>query len=103
MEKEGEKIEWARKEYNAFKGDAREQIETSHNPIIRGTAQVIDKVKSETQWTKAVREMTKYDAEFDLEELPYEAEECFKEFYCNYLTGNKEYLKLVSSGPASIL
>jgi uncharacterized membrane protein YvbJ len=38
MEKEGEKIEWARKEYNAFKGDAREQIETSHNPIIRGTA-----------------------------------------------------------------
>lgn len=38
MEKEGENIKWARKEYQAFKGDAYEQIETSHNPIIRGTS-----------------------------------------------------------------
>lgn len=36
--------------------------------------------------------MKKYDPHFDLEELCYEAEEVFKEFYCNYLAGNKEYL-----------
>ena len=48
MEKEGEKIEWARKEYQAFKSDAREQIENSHNPLIRGAAQVVDKVKADT-------------------------------------------------------
>lgn len=63
----------------------------------------VDKVKSETQWTKAVREMKKYDPEFDLEELPFEAEEVFREFYCNYLAGNKDYLKLCSTGSASVL
>lgn len=63
----------------------------------------IDKLRSETQWAKAVREMKKYDAEFDLEELPFEAEEVFREFYCNYLSGNKDYLKLVSTGPASVM
>ena len=103
MEKEGENIDWARKEYNQFKSDAKEQIETSHNPVIRGTAMAVDKVKSETQWTKAVRVMKAYDAEFDLEELPFEAEEIFKEFYCNYLSGNKEYLKLCSTGSAAVL
>lgn len=60
--------------------------------MIRGAAQAVDKVKAETQWTKAVREMKRYDPSFDLEELPFEAEECFREFYCNYLAGNKEYL-----------
>ena len=48
----------------------------------------------------AVKEMKKYDPEFDLEELTYEAEEIFQEFYCNYLTGNSEYLKLVCGSTA---
>ena len=29
-----------------------------------------------------------------------EASEIFKEFYCNFLTGNLEYLEKVSGGPA---
>jgi len=36
--------------------------------------------------------MKKYDKDFDLENLTFEAEEIFKEFFCNYLAGNKEYL-----------
>jgi hypothetical protein len=47
--------------------------------------------------------MKKYDPHFDLEELTYEAEEIFKEFYCNYLAGNKEYITKVSTGPVAVL
>ena len=47
--------------------------------------------------------MKKYDPDFDLEELVFEVEEIFKEFYCNYLAGNKEYLDNVSSGPVALL
>ena len=45
--------------------------------------------------------MKKYDPDFDIEELLYEAEEIFKEFYCNYLTGNQDYLDLVCGSTAS--
>ncbi len=47
--------------------------------------------------------MKKYDPDFDLEELVFEAEEIFKEFYCNYLAGNKDYIDNVSSGPVALL
>ena len=39
--------------------------------------------------------MRRYDPDFDIEQLAFEAEEVFKEFYCNYLTGNKQYIELV--------
>ena len=42
--------------------------------------------------------MQKYDPDFDLQELHYEAVEVFKEFFCNYLAGNLEYLKKVMGG-----
>lgn len=47
--------------------------------------------------------MKKYDPTFDLEDLSFEAEEIFKEFYCNYLAGNKAYLQKVSTGPVAVL
>lgn len=37
----------------------------------------------------------RYDADFELENLTFEAEEIFKEFYCNFLAGNKDFLDLV--------
>ena len=51
----------------------------------------------------AVMKMQKYDPEFDLEDLTDEAEEIFKEFYCNFLTGNAEYLDMVCGGTAGAL
>ena len=47
--------------------------------------------------------MQKYDPEFDLEDLTDEAEEIFKEFYCNFLTGNTEYLDMVCGQTAGAL
>ena len=47
------------------------------------------------RWEKAILKTRLYDAEFELENLTYEAEEIFKEFYCNYLAGNKAYIDLV--------
>lgn len=39
--------------------------------------------------------MQKYDPTFDLQELHFEANEIFKEFFCNYLEGNVEYIQKV--------
>ena len=47
--------------------------------------------------------MKKYDPEFDVEELQYEAEEIFKEFYCNFLTGTQDYLDLVCGSTAGAM
>ena len=44
--------------------------------------------------------MEAYDPYFDFNELETEAIEIFKEFYCNFLSGNLEYLETVSGGPA---
>lgn len=57
----------------------------------------------EKRWEKALLMMKRYDAEFDMEALTYETEEIFKEFYCNYLTGNKQYLELVCGETVSPL
>lgn len=47
-EREGEKIDWARKEYSEFRGDLREQIDASHNPLVRGSAMAYDKARADT-------------------------------------------------------
>lgn len=44
--------------------------------------------------------MQAYDPFFDFEELEVEAGDIFAEFYCNFLSGNLEYLEKVSSGVA---
>jgi len=44
--------------------------------------------------------MQRYDPEFDLEELNYEAEEIFKEFFCNFLSGNMQYCEKVCASTA---
>ena len=49
---------------------------------------VADVVLTESNTARAIREMQKYDREFDLVDLHYEAQEVFKEFFCNYLNGN---------------
>jgi hypothetical protein len=39
--------------------------------------------------------MKKFDKDFDILNLHYEAEEVFKEFFCNYLSGNMKYVEKV--------
>ena len=62
--------------------------------------EVIDIAFMESGTAKAVKNMKLYDPEFDINELPFESEEVFKEFFCNFLAGNQEYLEKVSSGQA---
>ena len=49
----------------------------------------------ESSCARAVTEMKRFDPEFDLQQLSYEMEEIFKEFYCNFLSGHLEYLEKV--------
>lgn len=85
-----------RAEIREFKGNLKEEIETTQNPLIRTTREVADVVFLESGAARAVKEMKKYDPTFDIQELHYEAEEVFKEFFCNFLAGNLEYLQKVS-------
>jgi len=71
----------------------KDQVDHSQNPTVQAASQVTDKLFNESQCGRAVRHMQKYDAEFDLEDLSYEAEEVFKEFFCNYLSGNLKYIE----------
>jgi hypothetical protein len=50
---------------------------------------------TESGCARAVKEMQKYDRDFDLLALTYETEELFKEFFCNYLSGNIKYIDKV--------
>jgi len=47
--------------------------------------------------------MQKYDADFNLEDLTDEAKEIFQEFYCNFLSGNRDYIEIVCGGTARAL
>jgi len=47
--------------------------------------------------------MEKYDPEFNFLEMHFEVEEVFREFYCNFLDGNMDYVKSVTAGEAVIM
>ena len=75
-------------------------MDASHSPIIRASSTVADKLHNASACARAVENMQRYDPEFDLEDLGDEAMEIFQEFYCNYLTGNTEYIDMVCGGTA---
>ena len=88
---------------NEFKQELREQVDASHSPIVQAANQGIDKIVSESACAQAIKAMKKYDPDFDLEDLSDEAQEIFQEFYCNFLSGNKDYLSMVCGGTAGAL
>jgi len=65
---------------------------------VRGAAGAKDAIFAESACARAVKEMQKSDSNFEIEELAFEAEEIFKEFYCNFLSGNVEYIEKVCGG-----
>ena len=66
----------------------KDQVEGAQNPIVQKASQASDYLFSESGLARAIQDMKKYDPEFDIEELNFEAEEIFKEFFCNFLAGN---------------
>ena len=81
----------------------RDQVDASHSPAVQSANTLFNKVASESACAQAILSMQKYDPNFDLEDLTDEAKEIFQEFYCNYLTGNTEYLEIVCGGTARAL
>jgi len=75
-------------------------MDASQSPVVQSFSQVQDKVFAESACAKAVAEMRKFDQTFDIEELTYEAEEIFCEFYCNFLAGSIEYMEMVCASTA---
>lgn len=89
-----------RREVQEFRGNLKEELDNTQNPTIQRSREVIDIAFMESSTAKAVKAMKLYDPEFDLQELYFEAEEVFKEFFCNFLSANLEYLEKVSSEAA---
>ena len=94
------KIDEMRKEMREFKHNLKDEIDSTQNPVVQTGRQMADLVFMESSCGQAIKEMQKYDSYFNLEELCFEAEEIFKEFFCNFLTGNVEYLETVAGGQA---
>lgn len=94
------KLEEARDSYSEFKTTLKDEVEMSQNPNVQRAAQAADYAYMESSCAKAVKNMEKYDPDFDLYELEKEAGEIFREFYCNFLSGNVEFLSSVSGGTA---
>jgi len=66
-------------------------------------AQAADYAYVESSCAKAIKGMLAYDPDFDLHALESEAGEIFREFYCNFLAGNLEFLDKVSGSTALAL
>jgi hypothetical protein len=84
-----------RADINEFKHNLKEEIDNTQNPMVQRARQVSDTILMESSCARAVKEMRQFDREFDLQDLSFEAEEIFKEFYCNYLSGHLIYLEKV--------
>ena len=89
-----------RSNYQEFKGNLREGVENTQNPAVQRAVQVADIAKTESSCARAIKNMEAYDPYFVFDELEMEAVDIFQEFYCNFLSGNLEYLEKVSGGPA---
>ena len=85
-----------RHEMKDFKSQLKEELDHSQNPMVQRTREVIDVAFIESRCAQAVKAMQMYDPDFDINELPFEAEEVFKEFFCNYLSGHLDYIEKVS-------
>ena len=62
---------------------------------MRTTREFSDYLFLESNCARAIKEMKRIHPDFEITELNYEAEEIFKEFFCNFLEGNIEYLEKV--------
>lgn len=89
-----------RSEMNEFKHNLKDEIDSTQNPFVQRTREVLDLALLESSCARAVKEMQLYDKEFDLLELTYEVQEIFNEFFCNYLAGNLPYIEKVCGSAA---
>lgn len=97
---EYEKLKEMRANYAEFKGNLKEGVENTQNPVVQRAVAAADLAYTETSCARAIKNMQAYDPYFDFDDLEIEVTEIFKEFYCNFLAGNLEYLETVSGGPA---
>lgn len=95
---EYQKLKEVRTNYSDFKEKLKEGIENTQNPAIQAAVNVSDYVYTESSCAKAIKAMEQYDPYFKFDELEVEAADIFREFYCNFLSGNVEYLEKVSGG-----
>ena len=100
---EYERLKAVRANYDEFKGTLKEGVENTQNPVIQRAVATADLAYTETSCAKAIKNMEAYDPYFDFDDLEIEATEIFKEFYCNFLSGNIDYLETVSGGQALAL
>ena len=75
-------------------------MDYSQNPFVQRSRETMDIFLMESNCARAVKEMQNYDKTFELYKLSFEAEEIFKEFFCNYLSGDVEYLEKMCANAA---
>ena len=94
------KLKEARDNYKDFKTNLKDGMTHSQNPIVQVAGAGADLATAQSSCAKAILSMHQYDPDFDFNDLETEAGDIFSEFYCNFLSGNLEYLEEVSGGVA---
>lgn len=97
---EYKKLREVRGNYSEFKDKFREGVENTQNPMVQRAVQLADLAYTESSCARAIKSMEAYDPYFAFEDLETEAADVFTEFYCNFLSGNLEFLEKVSGGVA---
>ncbi|KRX00901.1 hypothetical protein PPERSA_09507 [Pseudocohnilembus persalinus] len=87
-------------EMSQFKEDFKDHVHNSPSNLVQGGLYVIDKASSEHQIAKSIKEMRKYDPEFDLWELEKESRVIFETAYNHYLEGDIDILEKYCSEQA---
>lgn len=80
-------------EASTFKEDLKDEVESSHNPVVGSARSMGDYIFRDTSMGQAIGKMKEYDPEFDVMDLHYEVEEIFTDLFDNYLEGDLEYLE----------
>merc|ERR1712224_116635 len=75
----------------------------AQSPMIKTGVAAAEKIFDDRPTAKAVMNMQEYDPEFDLEDLTIEVRELCRDFFCNYFSGNMDYIDKVMGGTAHSL
>jgi len=82
-------------EMTQFKSDLKDNLYQNQNPILQGSLSLLDRVTSESNTAKAIREMRQIDPTFDVFELEEEAKGIFLTVYNAYLEGDLSLIEKI--------
>jgi len=78
-----------------FKADLKDNLQQSNNAVVQGSLHLLDKITSESNTARAIREMRQIDPAFDVFELEEEAKAIFHSAFNAFLMGDLDLIEKI--------